>query len=202
MGKSLIHQAPGRAQAKFIWLSPTKARRVARTINHLPVNDVFGMLSHVEHRSSAVIYKVVKSAVANYLQKFSDVTANDLYLQHILIDDGPRVKRIWRRARGRADVLLKRMCHITAVVDTKENIKNYKKPVKSIPNRGAPAVQQQKAPAGSVSPESVSAPASDADKKKPAKSSTSASSATPPAAAGESKKPKTRTNSKDAKAKK
>ncbi len=200
MGKSLIHQAPGRAQAKFIWLSPTKARRVARTINHLPVNDVFGMLSHVEHRSSAVIYKVVKSAVANYLQKFSDVTANDLYLQHILIDDGPRVKRIWRRARGRADVLLKRMCHITAVVDTKENIKNYKKPVKSIPNRSTPAVQQQKAPAGAASPEGASASAPGADKKKPAKPSIPASSATP--AAAESKKPKTRTNSKDAKAKK
>jgi large subunit ribosomal protein L22 len=40
-----------------------------------------------------------------------------LYIKDIRVDDGPRMKRVWFRGRGRADMLLKRMCHITVVVD-------------------------------------------------------------------------------------
>jgi len=40
-----------------------------------------------------------------------------LYVKEILIDEGPRLKRIWFRARGRADMQLKRMCRITVVID-------------------------------------------------------------------------------------
>ena len=39
--------------------------------------------------------------------------------KEIRIDEGPRLKRVWFRARGRADQLLKRMCHITVIVDEK-----------------------------------------------------------------------------------
>jgi large subunit ribosomal protein L22 len=42
-----------------------------------------------------------------------------LYVKEIRIDEGPRLKRLWCRARGRADQLLKRMCHITVIVDEK-----------------------------------------------------------------------------------
>ena len=42
-----------------------------------------------------------------------------LFVKEIRIDEGPRLKRVWFRARGRADQLLKRMCHITVVVDEK-----------------------------------------------------------------------------------
>jgi large subunit ribosomal protein L22 len=40
-----------------------------------------------------------------------------LYVKDVFIDEGPRLKRVWFRARGRADMLLKRMCHITVVID-------------------------------------------------------------------------------------
>jgi large subunit ribosomal protein L22 len=40
-----------------------------------------------------------------------------LYVRDVLVNEGPRMKRVWFRARGRADMLLKRMCHITVVVD-------------------------------------------------------------------------------------
>ena len=42
-----------------------------------------------------------------------------LYVKEIRVDEGPRLKRVWFRARGRADQLLKRMCHITVIVDEK-----------------------------------------------------------------------------------
>jgi large subunit ribosomal protein L22 len=44
-----------------------------------------------------------------------------LYIKEVCIDEGPRMKRIWIRGRGRADMLLKRMCHITVVVDELAN---------------------------------------------------------------------------------
>ena len=66
-----------------------------------------------------MIRETLKSAIANALYANKQLDEDMLYVKEIRIDEGPRLKRVWFRARGRADMLLKRMCHITVVVDEK-----------------------------------------------------------------------------------
>lgn len=113
------YTAPGRARACYIWMSPSKVRRVLSHLKEKTVQDAIDILDHVSHRSSVQLQKVIKSARANYLQKFPQVDPKQLYVSNIYANEGPRVKRIWRRGRGRADILLKRMCHITALVEAR-----------------------------------------------------------------------------------
>ena len=132
---------PGRAHAKFVWLSPSKVRRVTRVIGARAVSDVLDMLPHFGHRSALILAKVIKSAASNYLQKTPSASMGNLYIRNLYVNDGPRVKRMWRRARGRADVLLKRMCHITAIVDEKKNINHPISTMRSIAHKPRSRIQ-------------------------------------------------------------
>ena len=122
----------GRACAKYLWMASTKVRRILPHIKHRPVQDAIDILEHVPHRSSVQLQKVIKSARANYLQQFPQVNHASIYVQNIYVDEGPQVKRLWRRGRGRADVLLKRMCHITVLVDVKNNVSSHKSAIKTL----------------------------------------------------------------------
>jgi large subunit ribosomal protein L22 len=69
------------------------------------------------HKGARLIRKTVLSAASNALNLNKQLEEDMLYVKEVKIDEGPRMKRVWFRARGRADMLLKRMCHITVVVD-------------------------------------------------------------------------------------
>jgi large subunit ribosomal protein L22 len=73
------------------------------------------------HKGARLIRKTVVSAASNALSRDKQLDEDMLYIKEIKIDEGPRMKRIWYRGRGRADMLLKRMCHITVVVDQTVN---------------------------------------------------------------------------------
>jgi large subunit ribosomal protein L22 len=64
-----------------------------------------------------LIKKVIQSAAANALSNNRNLDEGMLVVSELYVNEGPRMKRLWVRARGRADLLLKRMSHITAVVD-------------------------------------------------------------------------------------
>lgn len=113
------HTAPGRARAQYLWMAPSKVRRMLPHLKQKSVQDAIDILEHVSHRSSMQLQKLIKSARANYIQKFPQIDPKALYVKNLYVDEGPRVKRIWRRGRGRADILLKRMCHITALVEAR-----------------------------------------------------------------------------------
>jgi large subunit ribosomal protein L22 len=75
------------------------------------------VLENMPHKGARLIRKTVKSAASNALAGNKQLDEDMLYIREIYIDEGPRLKRIWFRAKGRADMLLKRMCHITVVID-------------------------------------------------------------------------------------
>ena len=77
------------------------------------------ILDVMPQKGARLISGTLKSAVANALNKNKQLDEDMLYIKEIRIDEGPRLKRVWFRGRGRADQLLKRMCHITVVVDEK-----------------------------------------------------------------------------------
>jgi len=105
-----------RAVAKFQRVSPRKARLVMDLITGKPAEEALALLEHLPKGSAPMIGRLVRSAVANAENNFN-LTLENLYVKRAVADEGPRMKRIWMRGRGRRDVKLKRTSHITIVVD-------------------------------------------------------------------------------------
>ncbi len=107
------------ATTKFLIGSPTKVRPVANVIKRMPCSKALATLEVMPQKGAKLIKGTLKSAVANALNKNKQLDEDMLFVKEIRIDEGPRLKRVWFRGRGRADQLLKRMCHITVAVDEK-----------------------------------------------------------------------------------
>ncbi|MDR2943110.1 MAG: 50S ribosomal protein L22 [Treponema sp.] len=106
-----------RAVSKFLIGSPFKIRPVADLVRRRPYPEAVSILENMPNKGARLIRKTVKSAASNALSTNKKLEEDMLYVREIYIDEGPRLKRIWFRGRGRADMQLKRMCHITVVVD-------------------------------------------------------------------------------------
>jgi len=106
-----------RAESRFIFSSPSKIRPVADLVRRKSYPDALAMLEHMPHKGARLIRKTVKSAASNALNLNKKLDEDMLYVKDVQINDGPRMKRVWFRGRGRADMLLKRMCHIIVVID-------------------------------------------------------------------------------------
>ena len=100
------------AKHRFAPTSARKARYAVDLVRGLPVNQAMEQLQFSPRRSSSLVQKVLKSAVANAGQDL-DVDANRLYVAGARADDGPTDKRMKHRSRGQAFGLLIRHCHIS-----------------------------------------------------------------------------------------
>lgn len=106
-----------RATSKWLIASPFKVRPVADIVRAKPYTEAMAVLENMPHKGARLIRKVVASAAANALNKNKKLAEDMLYIKELRIDEGPRLKRIWFRARGRADMQQRRMCHISCTVD-------------------------------------------------------------------------------------
>jgi large subunit ribosomal protein L22 len=97
--------------------SPHKIRPVADLVRRQPYAEAMSLLENMPHKGARLISRTAKSAASNALSGNKQLDEDMLYIREIFVDDGPRLKRVWFRGRGRADMLFKRMCHITVVVD-------------------------------------------------------------------------------------
>jgi large subunit ribosomal protein L22 len=105
-----------RAIAKFVHVSASKARLVARNIQGLPVEDAMNVLTFTPKRAAGIIKKVLTSAIAN-AEQLSGIDVDSLVVKSVQVDGGPMLKRIRPRAMGRAYRIRKRTSHITVVVE-------------------------------------------------------------------------------------
>ena len=105
-----------KAVARYIRISPQKARLVADLVRGQDVDSAITTLKFMPKKAARILRKVIESAVANAVQT-DTVDADTLYIKNILIDGGPMLKRFRPRAMGRATRILKRTSHITVVVD-------------------------------------------------------------------------------------
>jgi large subunit ribosomal protein L22 len=103
------------AVLKFVRLSPKKARFVADLVRGKKVDEAVNILKFSPQRAARIIKKVLDSAIAN-AENNQGADVDELKVQKITVDDGPRMKRIRPRAKGRADRILKRTSHITISV--------------------------------------------------------------------------------------
>ncbi|MCX7774779.1 MAG: 50S ribosomal protein L22 [Spirochaetaceae bacterium] len=106
-----------RAVSKWLIASPFKVRPVADLVRAKPYTEAMAILENMPHKGARLIRKVVASAAANALHQNRKLGEDMLYVKELRIDEGPRLKRVWFRARGRADMQLRRMCHISCIVD-------------------------------------------------------------------------------------
>ncbi|MCL2204956.1 MAG: 50S ribosomal protein L22 [Treponema sp.] len=120
-----------RAVTRYLIVSPYKIRPVADLVRRKPYTEALSLLENMPHKGAHLIKKTLVSAGSNALSRDKKLAEDMLYVKEVLIDEGPRMKRIWIRGRGRADMLLKRMSHITVVVDETVNAGAVSKPRKS-----------------------------------------------------------------------
>lgn len=103
------------AVLKHVRLSPQKARLVADMVRGQPVDKALATLKFSRQRSAGIIRKVLESAIAN-AENNNGADVDELVVTEIFVDQGPVMKRMAPRAKGRADRILKRTSHITVRV--------------------------------------------------------------------------------------
>lgn len=113
-----------KAQARYVRVTPQKARRVVNEIRNKPVLVAADMLQFAPQKVARDVNKILHSAVANAKvladNNGESVQEADLWILETYVDEGPTMKRFQPRAQGRAGTILKRTSHITVIVGTKD----------------------------------------------------------------------------------
>ncbi len=112
-----------RAEARYMRVSPQKARLVLNLIKGRRVEEARNTLAFTKKRVAATVGKLLQSAIdnANFLstEKGLDVDLDNLYVKHAVANDGPRMKRIRPAPMGRAYHYVRRISHIEIVLAEK-----------------------------------------------------------------------------------
>ena len=106
------------AHLRFARISPQKCRLVADQIRGLPVDKALNILAFSPKKGAAMLKKVLESAIAN-AEHNDGADVDELCIKSVFVDQGPTMKRIMPRAKGRANRILKRTSHITVAVGEK-----------------------------------------------------------------------------------
>ncbi len=103
------------AKMRHARISAQKGRLVADQIRGLPVEQALDVLAFSKKKGAALVKKVLDSAIAN-AENNEGADIDELRVSAICVDEGPTMKRIRARAKGRAARILKRTSHITVTV--------------------------------------------------------------------------------------
>ncbi len=106
------------ARLRFARISPQKCRLVADQIRGLPVDKALNVLAFSSKKGAAILKKVLESAIAN-AEHNEGADVDELRVKRVFVDQGPTLKRVMPRAKGRANRILKRTSHITVAVGEK-----------------------------------------------------------------------------------
>jgi large subunit ribosomal protein L22 len=106
------------ARARYVRVSPTKARRIIDLVRGMPAQDALQTLKFAPQDVSEQLYKVVASAIAN-AEHNGHLDPETLFISEAYVDEGPTLKRFRPRAQGRAYRIRKRTSHITVVVEAR-----------------------------------------------------------------------------------
>ena len=108
-----------RAYLKGTRLSPQKAGLVANAIRGKSVQEAMDFLVFNKQKGSAIIKKLLESAIAN-AENNNNADVDLLSVKTIIVNQGMRLKRMKPRARGRADRIIKPSCHIEIILSDQE----------------------------------------------------------------------------------
>ncbi|SFR62338.1 50S ribosomal protein L22 [Thiomicrospira sp. ALE5] len=106
------------ATHKFARISPQKARLVADLIRGKSVESAVNILAFSDKKAADLMKKVLNSAIAN-AENNNGADVDELLVTAVFVDEGPLMKRMRARAKGRGNRIIKRMSHITVTVGEK-----------------------------------------------------------------------------------
>jgi large subunit ribosomal protein L22 len=104
-----------KAQARYVRVTPSKARRVVDLIRGLHVEEARRVLQFTPRAAATPVRKVLDSAIAN-AEHNHQLDTDGLFVERAFVDEGPTLKRFRPRAMGRATPIHKRTCHITVAL--------------------------------------------------------------------------------------
>ncbi|GAB3294697.1 50S ribosomal protein L22 [Parasphingorhabdus pacifica] len=107
------------ARARFVRVTPMKARRVVELIKGRSASEALAVLQFAPQAASGPVSKVLASAVANAENNLS-LDPDTLFVNAAFVDEGPTLKRFQPRAQGRAYRIRKRTSHITVEVESRQ----------------------------------------------------------------------------------
>src|SRR5919204_2386643 len=140
-----------RAEARFMRVSPQKARLVLDLIKGRRVEDAMNTLAYTKKGVAGTIEKVLRSALenANYLstEKGVDVDVDNLFVKRAVANDGPRMKRIRPAPMGRAYRYQRRMAHIEIALEEKQRGNGAATSAAAAPVTGAAPAPKRRMPA-------------------------------------------------------
>jgi large subunit ribosomal protein L22 len=115
-------------KAKFIRVAPRKTRLLAGLVRGLTVEEARKQLMFNQKEAAEPMLKAINSAVANAVHNHK-MSAEGLVVSRVIVDEGPKIKRVTPRAQGRATPIRLRMSHITVWVSPQGEV--AVKPVKA-----------------------------------------------------------------------
>jgi len=105
-----------RAAARYVRISPRKARLIMDEIRGKKVEVALRLLAFSPQKGAFILKKLISSAVAN-AEANSEIDVDSLFVKRIFADEGPTMKRFMPRAMGRATKIRKRTSHLTVILD-------------------------------------------------------------------------------------
>ncbi len=109
---------------KYIRISPRKLRLIADEIRGMKVEKALAVLPNVNHKGGPIFHKILKSAVANAVNREDiSVREEELFISKLMVDEAPRMKRFRAASRGRALPYVHRYSHIVVELDKIETKK-------------------------------------------------------------------------------
>src|SRR6266567_3858285 len=158
-----------RAQARYVRVTPRKARRVVDLIRGLPADQAQAVLAFAPQAASETVGKVLASAIAN-AETVGRLDRESLVVSRAWVDEGPTLKRFRPRAQGRAYRINKRTSHITVIIAAEETAAEQKPAGSRRPGRrrsssagSGAAASAEAASTGAESAEAESAEAASSD---------------------------------------
>ncbi len=109
-----------RAIARYVRISARKVNKYSRAIKNISYKEAKAVLNLTPAKGATVLYRVIQSAVSNLMVNNKNIDEDGIQIEDIGISEGPTLKRLVPRARGRADRKRKRTCHISVVVSGEE----------------------------------------------------------------------------------
>lgn len=112
-----------RAVSRYVRISGRKVNRYGREVKNMGYKEAKAALTLTSAHGARVLYSVLQSAVSNLISNHKNIDEDSIRISDIRVNEGPTLRRWLPRARGRADRIRKRTCHISVTVSGEEKKK-------------------------------------------------------------------------------
>ncbi len=108
----------GFAKTKFLRIAPSKIKKILNQVRGKTYLNALKILYKIPQKSGVSIFKAIKSAASNVSSNL-EIDKGQLFLSQIYVNQGPILKRLHARAKGKSAKIEKKICHITVYIEKK-----------------------------------------------------------------------------------